>query len=135
MGDRHIRFSHHCGISIAFRVRNQRAVASLRRGGPSRGSVGLLSDMSESSEFSAGDRVRVLEGSQWAEGAVGTVAPPPDSVDAHGAWDGGRCARIQGGRVIYGHWVEFDTPQFNADGTGPHLGGAVDAECLVAHAD
>jgi hypothetical protein len=39
-------------------------------------------------KLAAGDRVRVANNFFWAQGATGTISPPPDAVTAiSGTWD------------------------------------------------
>ena len=84
-------------------------------------------------KFFDGDRVRVSDDFMWAQGALGTVSPPPKEVIAiSGEWDGGM-TRVEvsalGKNVVY--WVWFDEPQRDADGDGPYRGGQVWESALI----
>jgi len=66
-----------------------------------------------------GSRVRVSATYHWAQSATGTV---------------GRSSREVGslsGPLLF-HWVEFDTPQVDADGDGPYAGAEIDVRFLEA---
>jgi hypothetical protein len=84
--------------------------------------------------FSPGDRVRVGTSYHWAEGAMGTVAAPPEVVqrlvEDRDPWDGWT-RRVKGRhRIITFYWIWFDEPQDDADGDGPYKGGEVDEDAL-----
>jgi hypothetical protein len=66
-----------------------------------------------------GSRVRVSATYHWARSAIGTV---------------GRKSREVGslnGPLLF-RWVEFDTPQVDADGDGPYSGAEIDVRFLEA---
>lgn len=76
--------------------------------------------------------MRVADDYHWARGATGVIVSPPDEVARIAAgWDGARrMVRAEAGAIPF-VWVEFDEPQFDADGDGPYAAAEVDARFLV----
>jgi hypothetical protein len=84
--------------------------------------------------FKLGDRVRVSEEYHWAQGALGTIAEPPDFakqlVEDQAPW-GGLSRIVQGTKgPIEFYWVCFNEPQQDADGDGPYLGGEIESNAI-----
>lgn len=85
----------------------------------------------DSTAFSPGTRVKVRPGHDWAHGAFGTIAEPPNVLqdsDASWGWLTKSVKTLKGERTFY--WVRFDTPQHDADGDGPYSEGAIDMAYL-----
>jgi len=98
--------------------------ANPERRSPSSGPDALLA-------FSLGDRVAVSPKYSWAQGAVATVAAPPERVrEIAGDWNGvSRIVQGVMGPMTYS-WVNFDVPQFDADGDGPFFGAEIESSFL-----
>ena len=62
-----------------------------------------------------GDRVRVAPTYHWAQGVSGTIEDLPTLGD----------------EPFETRWVEFDEPQYDADGDGPYSKAAIDVRELV----
>lgn len=79
-----------------------------------------------SAKFFAGCRVKIAADFLWAKGATGTISSPPAQVTAlSGPWTEGLTRQESsalGTHTVY--WVQFDEPQFDADG-GPYRGGQI----------
>jgi hypothetical protein len=71
--------------------------------------------------FVPGDRVQVVEEGFWANGATGTVAPPPVAIVSLADGWHGHVRTVQttdGPRPFY--WVALDEARRDADGDGPY---------------
>jgi hypothetical protein len=76
--------------------------------------------------FAIGDRISISDDFFWAKGALGTVGEPPaEVISIGGRWDG--ITRVErsalGENIVY--WINFDEPQFDADGDGPYRAGSI----------
>ncbi len=88
----------------------------------------------ETFKFDIGDKIRVSKKYHWAQGAYGTIAKPPDFVwqltEGEASWKGWhRFVQGRKGKIEF-YWVNFDEPQFDADGDGPYKGGEIKAEMI-----
>jgi hypothetical protein len=84
--------------------------------------------------FKVGDRVRIAETYHWAKGTLGTIDIPPSFVrqlaqDSEGWVNARRIVSSLHGPLTF-YWVEFDTPQDDADGDGPYQGAEIDSRYL-----
>ena len=86
-------------------------------------------------KYNLGDRVVISNSYIWAQGAKGTIAMPPYSIQElvkdEAPWD--RWHRFIKGRkkIIEVYYVEFDEPQIDSDGDGPYSGGAIMADAII----
>jgi hypothetical protein len=91
-------------------------------------------DMKTTEGFRESERVRIAPSCGWAQGAVGTIAFPPDFaqqlVTDLAPWHG-LTRRIKGAqKMITCYWVWFDKPQKDADGDGPYTGGETEEDAI-----
>ncbi len=84
--------------------------------------------------FLLGERVHISRNHHWGQGALGTIAQPPEYVkqlvkDLAPWVDWHRYVQGVDGQIKF-YWVNFDDPQFDADGDGPYRGGEIRADVL-----
>jgi hypothetical protein len=88
----------------------------------------------ENLKFKLGDRVRISKKHHWAQNALGTISEPPEFAkqlaNDRTSWKGWH-RYVQGikGRIEF-YWVDFDNPQFDADGDGPYIGGEIRGDAI-----
>jgi hypothetical protein len=81
--------------------------------------------------FNAGDRIRIAETYHWAQGALGTIQPPPAAVRNFApGWTGIRREMIIPSGKRYCYWVVFDEPHDDGSGDGPYHEAEVPVEHL-----
>jgi hypothetical protein len=85
-------------------------------------------------EFKLGDRVFISKNYNWAQGAAGTIANPPDFVrnlvEADTPWEDYK-RFVQGSEgIIKFYWVWFDEPQYDPDGDGPYKGSEIEGDMI-----
>jgi hypothetical protein len=83
--------------------------------------------------FELDDRIRIVNHWEFADGIIGTVAPPEPfqlELAAPGEWQGHR--RFHRGRKgpIISSFIWFDEPADDGSGDGPYTGAEIEAECL-----
>jgi hypothetical protein len=85
-------------------------------------------------KFKPGDKVCVSSRYHWVQGAIGTIAEPPEFArrlaEIEAPWEGWHRYVEGTGQPIEFYWVWFDEPQLDADGDGPYRGGEIDASML-----
>ena len=87
-------------------------------------------------DFSTKDRVRISPDYHWAKNVVGTICDPPESVvRLTSDWKGCRRAVESKRGPLTFYWVEFDSPQFDADQDGPYAAGEIDSRFLSQEHD
>jgi len=92
------------------------------------------------SSLRPGTRVRILAGSEYPQGATGTIAEGMKIRPAPGApplaeWqDGARTVDTTRGPRTY-YFVSFDTPQDDGSGDGPYKAGEVEESHLAPIAE
>jgi len=80
-------------------------------------------------KFIIGQRVKISEDCHWAKSTKGTIgAPPYHMVQGYKG-----ISRIVDGvkGPIKFYFVEFDFPQYDADGDGPYKGGEIAEKYLM----
>ncbi len=90
-----------------------------------------MSEFDPSNGIRTGCRVRIADDYHWARGAVGIVAEPGDEVtDLTGGWSDARRSVAGADQELTFVWVQFDEPQFDADGDGPYSAAEIDERFL-----
>lgn len=91
--------------------------------------------MTSNKSFSLGDRIIISNKHYWAKNATGTVSIPPKLISRKNqdklkskTWY--RCIQTQKGELHF-YWIEFDTPQIDADGDGPYKSGEIESSVLT----
>lgn len=82
-------------------------------------------------QFSAGERVKISESYHWAKGVSGIIKEPEAIFKPWmEGWTGYSKEEPSLRGLLTFYWVEFDTPQIDADGDGPYIEAAIDSEFL-----
>ena len=88
----------------------------------------------ETHKFGIGDKVRISNESHWAKDALGTISELPRFIqqtvkDESSGQVSHHLVKGTKGMLKF-YWVNFDEPQFDADGDGPYKGGEIKEEML-----
>jgi hypothetical protein len=80
--------------------------------------------------FKLYQRVRISGDCHWAQNATGMIAEPPTHM-VEGYGDGvSRVVESSRGPIVF-YFVQFDSPQYDADGDGPYPASEIDDRDIV----
>jgi hypothetical protein len=86
----------------------------------------------DSELFVMGDKVAVRPNCGWPDLPTGRIVPVPEAVKSISkGWNVYSRRHYARGQYRRSYWVEFDIPQFDADGDGPSPGAEIDERSLM----